>query len=244
MKILQRSLLSIVGLVSGVAAAQNSVEALVERGEELYNDRVGCWVCHAGSGEGLVGPSLLFGPTPAQIQDQLDSNPMMGVIVQEMDPTDDDLIAISLYIRQLAELPIMDTLPDEYRSALAVVRASRPPLLTFANSERDDTVESIQSYGSVLTDWERRSDTGNIMSSYGTEVLATFEPGEPKFEPQANQTYFYENLGTSANPSVLSPNTVFAASSQIVVGNAATKEIIASYQLPVELRSAVHTTVV
>ena len=116
--------------------------------------------------------------------------------------------------------------------------------MTFANSERDDTVESIQSYGSVLTDWERRSDTGNIMSSYRTEVLATFEPGEPKFEPQANQTYFYENLGTSANPSVLSPDTVFAASSQIVVGDAATKEIIASYQLPVELRSAVHTTVV
>ncbi len=244
MKILQSSLLAIAGLVSGVAAAQNSIEALMERGEALYSNEVGCWVCHADSGEGLVGPSLLFGPTPAQIQDELDSNPMMGVIVEELDPTDEDLVAISLYLRQLAELPITDTLADEYRTELAAVRASRPARLTFANSERDDAVEAIQSYGSVLTNWQRRADTGNIMRSYETEVLATFDPGEPKFEPRPGRTYFYENIGTGANRAVLNPGAVFADSTQIVVGDAVTKEVIASYVLPAELRSNVHTTAV
>ncbi len=243
MRTLRRSLLLMLGSFSGVAAAQDSVEALVERGEELYNDRVGCWVCHAETGEGLVGPTLLSGPTPAEILVQLESNPMMGVIVQEMAPTDEDLIAISMYIRQLAGLPLTEALPDEYRRALAAVRASWPARLTFANTERDLTIESIQSYGSVLTDWQRRAETGSIQRTYDSEVLATFDPGEAKFEPQSNRTYFYENLGTAANRGVLAPGTVFADSSQIVVGDAATKEIIASYKLPAELRSAVHSTV-
>ena len=243
MRILQRSLLPLLGLISGVAAAQDSVEALVERGEELYNAQIGCWVCHAATGEGLVGPTLLNGPTPAEILEQLESNPMMGVIVQEMDPTDDDLIAISLYIRKLAGLPLEASLPDEYRGALAAVRANRPARVTFTKTARDLTVESIESYGSVLTDWQRRATTGSLARSYETEVLATFDAGEAKFEPEPDHTYFYENIGTGANRGVLAPGTVFADSSQIVVGDAETKEVIASYELPVELRSAVHTTV-
>ena len=244
MSIPKRGLALILGLASSVAAAQDAIDALVDRGEALYHDQVGCWVCHGESGEGLVGPSLRFGPTPVQIQDQLDSNPMMGVIVQEMNPDDEDLIAIALYIRRLAELPVSASMPGQYRTALAAVRDSRPPALTFANSERDDVVESIQSYGSVLTGWERRADTGNIMRSYDTEVLATFDPGAPRFRPEPGRTYFYENLGTGANPSVLHPGAAFAESTQIVVGDAVTKAIIASYELPVELRSAVHTTAV
>jgi mono/diheme cytochrome c family protein len=54
-------------VVSGAAQAQESVAALVERGATLYNARVGCWVCHAENGAGLVGPSLHFGPTPTDI---------------------------------------------------------------------------------------------------------------------------------------------------------------------------------
>ena len=52
------------GLLGGICAAQDSIDELLQRGESLYNDQVGCWVCHAESGEGLVGPSLLYGPTP------------------------------------------------------------------------------------------------------------------------------------------------------------------------------------
>ena len=64
-----------------------------------------------GDRRGLVGPSLHFGPKPVDIFDQLESNPVMGVIVAEMDPSDEDLVAISLYIRTLAGLPLDADLP-------------------------------------------------------------------------------------------------------------------------------------
>jgi len=199
-------------LIGFTAAAQTSIDDLVTRGGELYNADVGCWVCHAESGEGLVGPSLLGGVTAVDIFDQLESNPIMGVIVQEMNPNDEDLVAMSLYIRQLAGLELTDAIADEQRQTLAAVRASRPQRVEFPRSERDLAVESIQSFGSVLTDWQRKAATGSIASAYTSETLATFDPGEPKFQPQPGRTYFYENLGNSPNLSVLSPDTTTAAS--------------------------------
>lgn len=231
-------------VLSGVTAAQESIDALVQRGEELFNADVGCWVCHAESGEGLLGPSLLNGPTPADIYDQLQTNPMMGVIVQEVNPTDEDLIALSMYIRQLAGLPLIETLAAEYRQVLAAVKANRPPEVEFPKTQRDLAVEAIESFGSVLTDWEQKAITGNIGRSYTAEVVATFEPGEPKFEPQPGHTYFYENLGNSPDHPELFSDYTAPVSNQIVVGDAVTKEVIASYELPANLRAAVHTTVV
>jgi len=231
-------------LISGAASAQESVDALLARGGELYNADVGCWVCHAQSGEGLVGPSLLGGVTAADIFDQLQSNPIMGVIVQEMNPSDEDLVALSMYIRQLAGLELTSSLADDYRQALAAAKAARPQRVEYPKSERDLAVESIQSFGSVLTDWQRKAATGSIARSYASETLATFDPGEPRFEPEPGHTYFYENLGTSPNLSLLETGSKAPASSQIVVGDAATKEVIAAYELPATLRAAVHTTAV
>ena len=103
MSIFRTLFLTAAGLcaISGTLSAQD-LDSLVERGRELFHADIGCWVCHSETGEGLVGPSLHFGPTPVDIFDQLESNPVMGVIVSEMDPSDDDLVAISLYIRTLA----------------------------------------------------------------------------------------------------------------------------------------------
>ena len=98
-------------LVAGSAQSQE-LNDLLERGRELFHSEIGCRVCHADTGEGLVGPSLLFGPTPVDIFDQLESNPVMGVIVSEMDPSDEDLVAISMYIRTLADLPLEPELPQ------------------------------------------------------------------------------------------------------------------------------------
>jgi len=229
--------------LGGTALTQENVDALVQRGEELYSADVGCWVCHAQSGEGLLGPSLLTGPTPVDIYNQLQTNPMMGVIVQEVNPSDDDLVALSMYIRQLAGLPLTDSLPAQYRQALAAMKASRPAEFEFPKSERDLAVEAIESFGSVLTDWTRKASPGRIGLSYTAEVVATFDPGEPKFEPRRNATYFYENLGTTPTHPLLEPGLTAPASTQIVVGDAATKEVIASYELPTSLRAAVHTTV-
>ncbi|MGY8796762.1 MAG: c-type cytochrome, partial [Woeseiales bacterium] len=104
-----RTLLLTMGLLaattfSGVVSAQNSLDGLVERGRELFHADIGCRVCHAETGEGLVGPSLLFGPTPVDIFDQMESNPVMAVVVSEMNPSDEDLVAISMYIRTLGGL--------------------------------------------------------------------------------------------------------------------------------------------
>jgi mono/diheme cytochrome c family protein len=81
--------------ISLSASGQASVDELVTRGQELFHSDIGCKICHADTGEGLVGPSILFGPTPVDIFDQLESNPVMGVIVDKMNPTDEDLAAIS-----------------------------------------------------------------------------------------------------------------------------------------------------
>ncbi|MBT5031477.1 MAG: hypothetical protein HOM55_04175 [Proteobacteria bacterium] len=218
------------------------LDALIERGQELFNSDTGCHVCHALSGEGLVGPSLLFGPTPVDIFDQLESNPVMGVIVNEMDPSDEDLAAISMYIRTLAEMELEADLPQRWLSDLEIVKSNQSEQLVFAMTERDLQVEAIETYASVRETWTRRSNEGSLLSHYRAGVLQTFDPGEAKFEPQPGKTYFYENVGTASTPAVLFEGYTLPESNQIVVGDAETHEVIASYLIPKSLRATVHTT--
>ena len=233
----------IIGLLLGGAASAQTVEELVARGGELFNADIGCHVCHGPNAQGLVGPTLHFGPTPVDIFDQLESNPMMGVIVAEMDPSDADLEAIAMYIRTLADLPLELGLVEDWRTALAIVKANQAQQLEFTKTPRDLQVEAIETFASVQETWTRRAREGNLTSHYQTEVIATFDPGEPKFTPEPGKTYFYENVGTTSSPSVLYDGYVPPPSNQIVVGDAETKEIIASYMLPESLRATVHGTV-
>ena len=221
---------------------QGPIDTLVARGEALFNDDVGCWVCHRETGEGLVGPSLLFGPTPMDIFDQLESNPVMAVIVAELDPSDEDLVAISMHIRTLADLPVSAELAEQYRTEFAAYRASRPADIEFVRTERDLAVEAIESFGSVITGWERRAKEGSVLSHYETQVIAEFDPGEPKFTPEPGKTYFYENTGTNSVPAVLFDGFELPTRNQVVVGDAETKEVIASYAIPESLRATVHTS--
>jgi len=98
---------TLLGLLSGPAAAQVDLDLMVEQGKEIFEHQVGCWVCHSKTGEGLVGPSLLFGPTPAQIFEQMMGNPQMAIIEQVLKPDNEDLIAVAMYIRTLGGLPSM-----------------------------------------------------------------------------------------------------------------------------------------
>ena len=242
-----RSLLLTTGLLAGsafssIAAAQESVDALVERGRELFHADIGCRVCHNDDGAGLVGPSLLFGPTPIDIFDQLESNPVMGVIVSEMNPTDEDLVAISLYIRTLADLPLDDASPDQWLADLDIVRSNQAGTFEFELTERDRQVQAIETFDSVLETWTRRSREGSLTSHYDVEVVAEFDPGEPKFTPEPGKTYFYENVGTTSSPSILFEGYTPPTSNQLVVGDAETKEVIASYMMPLDLRAVVHTS--
>lgn len=229
-------------LLSAPGLAQESIDEMLARGDALFNNRVGCWVCHQETGEGLVGPSLLFGPTPMDIFDQLESNPVMGVIVAELDPSDEDLVAISMHIRTLADLPVSAELAEQYRAELAAYKASRPADIQFARTERDLAVEAIESFGSVITGWERRAKEGSVLSHYETQVIAEFDPGEPKFTPEPGKTYFYENTGTNSVPAVMFDGFELPTRNQVVVGDAETKEVIASYALPESLRATVHTS--
>ena len=233
----------VIGLLLGGVASAQTVEELVARGGELFNADIGCHVCHGPNARGLVGPTLHFGPTPVDIFDQLESNPMMGVIVAEMDPSDADLEAIAMYIRTLADLPLELGLVEDWRTALAIVKANQAQQAEFLKTPRDLQVEEIETFASVQETWTRRAREGNLTSHYQTEVIATFDPGEPKFTPEPGKTYFYENVGTTSSPSVLYDGYVPPPSNQIVVGDAETKEIIASYMLPESLRATVHGTV-
>ena len=233
----------VIGLLLGGAASAQSVEELVARGGELFHSDIGCHVCHGPNAQGLVGPTLHFGPTPVDIFDQLESNPMMGVIVAEMDPSDADLEAIAMYIRTLADLPLDLGVIEDWRSALAIVKANQVQQAEFMKTPRDLQVEAIEQFDTLQATWTRRAREGNLTSHYQTEVIATFDPGEPKFTPEPGKTYFYENVGTTSSPSVLYDGYVPPPSNQIVVGDAETKEIIAGYMLPESLRATVHGTV-
>jgi len=225
----------------GPTMAQD-LDSLVERGRELFNAPVGCATCHAATGEGLVGPSLLFGPTPVDIFDQLESNPVMGVIVAELDPSDEDLAAISMYIRTLAGMSLDAALPGQWLAALASARANQSSSLEFAKTPRDLQVEAVESFADLAANWTRRAKQGSVLSHYQTQVVATFDPGKPKFTPEPGKTYFYENVGTTSSPSVLFEGYTPPESNQIVVGDAQTHEVIASYMLPLSLRAVVHTS--
>jgi cytochrome c553 len=228
-------------LFAGPVVAQ-SLDVLVARGQELFHSPTGCATCHAQDGTGLVGPSLHFGPTPVDIFEQLESNPVMGVIVSEMDPSDEDLAAISMYIRSLAGLPLDAALPDRWLANLAIIKANSARDFEFAKTPRDLQVEGIERYEDLAANWTRRANEGSLLSHYQTEVVATFDPGEPKFTPEPGKTYFYENVGTTSSPSVLFEGYKLPESNQIVVGDAETHEVIASYMLPVHLRAVVHTS--
>ncbi|SVD69412.1 uncharacterized protein METZ01_LOCUS422266, partial [marine metagenome] len=135
-------LLFTLSLVSICISAQQSVEVLVERGRGIFHaSPVGCWVCHGEGAQGLVGPTLHFGPTPVDIFDQLESNPMMAVIVTELNLNDEDLMSLSMYIRSLAGLPLDARLPAQWLEALNQAKAAQANQLQFKKTQRDLIVE-------------------------------------------------------------------------------------------------------
>jgi hypothetical protein len=159
-----------------------------------------------------------------------------------MNPTDEDLVAISMYIRTLAGLSLDPDLPEQWLEALTAVRSMQGEEQEFRKTARDRQVEQIETFESVVSTWERRAKEGSVWSEYPSRIVARFDPGEPKFEPQPGKTYFYENVGTTSSPSVLFEGYEPPTKNGIVVGDAGTLEIIASYKFSEALRSVVHTS--
>ena len=112
----------------------------------------------------------------------------------------------------------------------------------FVVTERDRMVQEIESWETVLEDWERRARNGSIRSEYEVEVVATFDPGEARFVPQPGGIYFYENVDRQS-PFAHAPDPrPESKSSVIVVGDARSREVIAHYEFAPEMFASVHTT--
>lgn len=227
-------------LVSVCAADTAEIEQLAARGEEIFHNPAYCVTCHGEQGEGLVGPSIRYGPTPFDIHYQLNTNTQMAPVREALQPTDEDLVAISVYIRRMTGIAAADIDLDGLRATLNSIQDYKA-VPDYFLTERDKTVQGIEQFATVTADWERRAKTGNIRHGYDVRNVATFEPGETRFRPEPGGVYFYENLGTSGRFRHIDGPP--PESTQVVVGDARTKEVIASYQLPVELRGSVHSTV-
>ena len=212
------------------------------RGEELFFERVSCWICHGENAEGLLGPSLQHGPTPMEIQAQLDSNPQMTVIVSELNPDAEDLLAIATYIRDMNDIAVGADEIADWRSQLAAMAAARGPEAEIFLTERDRLVMQIQSFDTVLADWQPRANTGSLKRDYEVQVHETFDPGEQVFHPEPGELYFYMNTASTHGRPLIDYDETPTNTSQVVVGDATTREVIAYSQLPREMRGGVHTT--
>ncbi len=220
------------------------LQAALERGHELYSEIAICATCHGMEGEGSIGPALnVDGVMPTDILYQLQTNPQMAGIDELMAPiTPEDLIALSVYIRDLSGMETDAGAQEELRfSALGAMKGLQA-VETFNLSAREKAIQEIETWQSVLDGWERKAKEGPIKHTYEMKLVEKFEPAEPKFTPEPGKTYWYENTGITTSLFGPADGPKGADSSQVVVGDAETKEVIASYKLPRHLRGEVHTT--
>ncbi len=238
-------------LASGALAmeegAQIDMDTAMERGAEIYNNVAICSACHAEDGTGGIGPNLEQLPyNPTDIVYQLQTNPQMAGLDEMMAPiTANDLFALTVYIDSLyGKSADEEQQAMIFASAEAGVRGLQVVEQDIPMTDYDKLVEQVETWESLVSGWERKAATGSIKHDYQVKVLETFEPGEQIFFPEPGKTYWYENTGAhvptfaGAHPN----DNLTAVTSQIVVGDAETKEVLAHYELPIELKGAVHTT--
>ncbi len=233
------------------------LDAVLARGQEIYQMTGECWDCHGMFGEGGDAPSLTHAPSAFDIAYQFTTNPEMADVAAALDASREDFIATAAYIRTLSErevtAEVIGDLDASMESARDYSYYASPD--NFVITERDELILQVERFDTVLADWERKSQPGNIMRTYDIRSVRTYDPGEPKFTPEPGKVYFYEATGAGQPPQLGFPNTASGSgltpaafdeegSVQIVVGDAATKEIIAYYRFPVTMRASVHSTAV
>ena len=218
------------------------LQATLERGSELFTGVGACADCHGDLGEGLDGPSLTYGPTAYDIYYQLNTNPEMAESRDEMRASNDEIVALAAYVLDLTGGDVTAEVIAENVNSVANARDFEEFIPeTYLLSAYDQGIAVIEDQDEALSNWQRRAQTGNIMRTFQSQVVATWDPGEPKFEPEPGKVYFYENTGANRPPGYEQDRE---PSTSVVVGDAATKEVIASYQFPPELRTSMHTTAV
>ena len=227
----------------------SDITAVIERGEDLYLGLGECWDCHGASGEGTdTAPAVNHAPSAFDIHYMLNTNPEMAEVSERLQATREDIIALAAYVREFAGLEVTAESLAEQEASMASARDWSEYASTdaFVVTARDLAVQDVERFETVIADWERRSTEGNIRGDYTIRVARTYDPGEPKFQPEPGKVYFYENTGAGQPAQLGFPNMgrYDAGSVQIVVGDAATKEIIAYNTFPPEFRASVHSTAV
>ena len=233
------------------------LDAVLARGQEIYQMTGECWDCHGMFAEGGDAPSLSHAPSAFDIAYQFNTNPEMADVAAALDASREDFIATAAYIRTLSDREVTAEVIDDLAASMESLRDysyyASPD--NFVITERDELILQVERFDTVIADWERKSQPGNIMRSYDIRSVRTYDPGEPKFTPEPGKVYFYEATGAGQPPQLGFPNTASGSgltpaafdeegSVQIVVGDAATKEIIAYYRFPVSMRASVHSTAV
>ena len=240
-----------IALVSCTNAPQDtthSVAELSERGRELFFLTDSCVDCHGADGAGgLLAPSLDASVTPRAIDYQLRTNPEMAELADMLNATPDDLLALSVFIRELTggeegaiDVAALQAQAPEPETADAPAEPATAPSATA--SERDAMIRAVEDFSAVVDTWERRARPGSLLRTYDVTVTAEFDSGEPKFTPEPGKTYFYENVGTRGTRNLTTGETFTPEGMKVVVGDAETLEVIAYYEIPAELRSSVHST--
>lgn len=221
----------------------SDIDATLARGSELYAGSGGCADCHGDRGEGIDGPSLTYGPTAYDIYYQLNTNPEMAESRDNMGASNDEVVALAAYVYDLTGTEVTSDLIAEQVTSVANAREFNEIVPdNYLVSAHDQQVASVEDQDVMINNWERRAQTGNIMRSFQSRVVATWDAGEPKFEPEPGKVYFYENTGAGRPPGYEQQQG--EPSNSVVVGDAGTKEVIASYLFPPELRTSMHTTAV
>lgn len=232
-----------VALLSAAAQGQDDAQALYDKGKELYSAPASCAICHTDAGTGAAGPDITYGPTPDTIHYQLNNNPQMSPINQLLKPSNEDLLALSVYIKTLGSVELADVDIESFRKDLDKIKETGERVEVVLN-ERDQMIEKYQDFQTVLDTWTRKSQTGNIMKTFDTVTYYTFEAdGEQKFFPESGKTYFVQNTGVSASLfGPREPGRVPAKTSKVVIGDAATKEVLVHADIPSYLRGDNHFT--
>ena len=235
----------------GPAEEEMTVAELSQHGRDLYFLTDSCVDCHGTDGSGgLAAPPLDAGITPRAIDYQLRTNPEMAELADALQASQQDLLALSVFIRELTGDPADSTDLAALASEAPVAGAEDPTAeqaavtAVAAGSERLAMLQAVEDFSAVVENWERRAREGSLMRTYEVAVAAEFDPGEPKFTPEPGKTYFYENAGTRGTRNYRTGETFSPDGMKVVVGDAETREIVASYEIPAELRSSMHSTAV
>lgn len=222
-----------------------SVDDLVERGRQIYFEDGQCVACHGEEGEGALGPQLTSkSRTPLDISIAFKTVPRMAPFVNELAPEKRDYMAIAAFLSQEMAGAELDDETMELFTATLDTFSAKSTMEGFALTDRDHAIMEFSPYAAAVESWERRAKEGPLKREYPSEVLATWEWPEEDivFTPEPGKTYFYENTGIDKHPGSAELVDFQAFNARVTIGDAETHEVLASRELPSEMKGTIHST--